>query len=118
SIVTVAAATGSIALPAPTPAAPGSPGPEHTATRTFAGLLARDPGEFVGRRAEQHDLPALLTTGDRPGAVLHGIGGVGPTHPAPANPPPPPPPAPRRILAAPPRPPRRPPPPTPPPRAP
>src|SRR5262249_55559528 len=77
--VTVLAAAGSITLPAPAPAAPGLPGPEHTATRTFGGLLARDPGEFVGRRADQHDLPRLLPTGDRPGVVLHGIGGIGKT---------------------------------------
>src|SRR5262249_3130688 len=70
------AAGGSTTPPAPTPATPGRPGPEHTATRTFGGLLARAPGEFVGRRAEQHELPALLITGDRPGVVLHGIGGI------------------------------------------
>src|SRR5262249_10102101 len=99
------AAAGSIPLPAPAPAAPGLPGPEHTATRTFGGLLARDPGEFVGRRAEQHDLPRLLTTGDRPGVVLHGIGGIGKTTPPAPTPPPPPPPHPRRIVVTPTRPP-------------
>src|SRR5262249_29744756 len=95
SPVTVLAAAGSVTLPAPAPAAPGRPGTEHTATRTFGGLLARDPGEFVGRRAEQHDLPTLLTTGDRPGVVLHGIGGTGPTAPARRTPPPHPRPRPR-----------------------
>ena len=49
------------------------------ATRSIAGLTARDPGEFVGRRVEQRDLPALLVGGSRPGVALTGIGGVGKT---------------------------------------
>jgi len=52
--------------------------------RTIAGLLARNPGEFVGRRREQRQLPTILT-GDSlngrqyHGVVLRGIGGIGKT---------------------------------------
>jgi hypothetical protein len=52
--------------------------------RTVAGLIARDPGEFVGRRAEQRVLPMVLTGGRMDGVTYHGvllrgIGGVGKT---------------------------------------
>jgi tetratricopeptide (TPR) repeat protein len=58
---------------------PPSTAQVQPATRSIAGLIARDPGEFVGRRAEQRDLPGLLTGGGRPGVVLTGIGGIGKT---------------------------------------
>lgn len=62
------------------PAATPPTAPEvQPATRSIGGLIARDPGEFVGRRAEQRDLPTLLTGGPRPGVVLTGIGGIGKT---------------------------------------
>jgi tetratricopeptide (TPR) repeat protein len=47
--------------------------------RQIRGLLARDPGVFVGRRAEQRRLPRLLLDDDTAGVVLYGIGGVGKT---------------------------------------
>ena len=52
--------------------------------RTVAGLSGREPGEFVGRRAEQRVLPAVLcgepiSGVSEHGVLLHGIGGVGKT---------------------------------------
>jgi tetratricopeptide (TPR) repeat protein len=66
------------------PGVAAGPVPQLAGRRTFAGLLARDPGEFVGRRTEQRTLPAHPAVGDptqgSPGRVLlHGIGGVGKT---------------------------------------
>jgi tetratricopeptide (TPR) repeat protein len=59
-------------------ALPAALAPEP-ATRSIAGLVARDPGDFVGRRVEQRDIPALLVDGSSPGVLLSGIGGVGKT---------------------------------------
>ena len=44
-----------------------------------AGLLARQVGEFVGRRREQRRWPVELVGPGVAGLVLHGIGGVGKT---------------------------------------
>jgi len=51
-------------------------------TRSFRGLPARPPGEFVGRRVEQHLAPRVLlddTQVRHHGVLLVGIGGVGKT---------------------------------------
>ncbi|MGV1005310.1 MAG: CHAT domain-containing protein, partial [Candidatus Nanopelagicales bacterium] len=66
------------------PTAPPGPVIEQPAQRTFAGLLARDPGQFVGRRFEQRMLPAVLSGGsvsgtNYHGVLLRGIGGIGKT---------------------------------------
>ena len=47
--------------------------------RLPAGLLARQTGEFVGRRRAQRRWPAELLAPGAAGLVLHGIGGVGKT---------------------------------------
>jgi tetratricopeptide (TPR) repeat protein len=75
SVVTVQAASGSVRVFDPAivefPDRPGS--------RSVGGLLAREVGEFVGRRREQRRLPhELLSTGTA-GVVLQGLGGVGKT---------------------------------------
>ncbi len=76
SVVTVLAGSGSVPVFDPAVTAPPAsrPGP-----RSVGGLLARDPGEFVGRRREQRRLPTHLISGATAGVVLHGIGGVGKT---------------------------------------
>lgn len=80
-ILTVLSAAGSTIVydPRTTPVGAAASGPAQPAGRSFAGLLARDPGEFVGRRIEQRSLPAVLSGGTLAGVVLHGIGGVGKT---------------------------------------
>jgi tetratricopeptide (TPR) repeat protein len=45
----------------------------------IAGLAARGPWYFVGRRAEQRSWPADLTSPGLAGIVVHGIGGTGKT---------------------------------------
>ena len=57
--------------------APSQGGPP--AARVPAGLLARQVGEFVGRRRAQRRWPAELLTPAGAGLVLYGIGGVGKT---------------------------------------
>ena len=47
--------------------------------RLPAGLLARDTGQFVGRRSAQRRWPAGLLSPVGTGLVLYGIGGVGKT---------------------------------------
>jgi tetratricopeptide (TPR) repeat protein len=82
-VVTVLAAT-----PCVIPVDPDQPPTIETGAdsgrATIAGLLARDPGEFVGRRQEQRQLPIVLTGGtlngtQHHGVLLHGIGGIGKT---------------------------------------
>ncbi|MGQ0778562.1 MAG: trypsin-like peptidase domain-containing protein [Pseudonocardiales bacterium] len=53
--------------------------PPPTSPRLPAGLLARQVGEFVGRRREQRRWPVELAGMGLAGLVLHGIGGVGKT---------------------------------------
>ncbi|MGI5246626.1 tetratricopeptide repeat protein [Dactylosporangium sp. CA-139066] len=48
-------------------------------TSEWGPVAARPVGQFVGRRALQRQLPALLAGDDVAGLVLHGIGGVGKT---------------------------------------
>ncbi|MGI5246613.1 tetratricopeptide repeat protein [Dactylosporangium sp. CA-139066] len=48
-------------------------------TSEWGPVAARPVGQFVGRRALQRQLPALLAGDDIAGLVLHGIGGVGKT---------------------------------------
>jgi tetratricopeptide (TPR) repeat protein len=75
SVVTVLAATPSVAVYDPAAPPQTIPAP---ATARLPGLLSRPAGEFVGRRREQHQLPVELVTGStRAGVVLHGIGGIG-----------------------------------------
>jgi CHAT domain len=84
AVVTVLAGQAPSHLLDPAPPSPARVAAADPSRRTVAGLLARDPGEFVGRRSEQRTLPAVLT--GRPvdgvthhGVLLHGIGGVGKT---------------------------------------
>ncbi|MGH4026586.1 MAG: CHAT domain-containing protein, partial [Pseudonocardiaceae bacterium] len=74
-VVTVLAGSGSVLVFDPTVTAP----PAVHGPRSVGGLLARDPGEFVGRRREQRWLPGHLISTATAGLVLHGIGGVGKT---------------------------------------
>jgi hypothetical protein len=53
--------------------------PAPVSPRLPAGLLARQVGEFVGRRREQRRWPVELVGPGGAGLVLHGIGGVGKT---------------------------------------
>ena len=53
--------------------------PAPVSPRLPAGLLARQVGEFVGRRREQRRWPVELVGPGVAGLVLHGIGGVGKT---------------------------------------
>jgi tetratricopeptide (TPR) repeat protein len=83
AVITVLAGSGTVAVF--DPAAPRRDvEADGSARRRVGGLLARDPGEFVGRRAEQRTLPRILA-GDTlngvtyHGVVLRGIGGVGKT---------------------------------------
>ncbi|MGH3932871.1 MAG: hypothetical protein ACRDTF_23185, partial [Pseudonocardiaceae bacterium] len=69
------AGSGSVPLFDPAITAP----PAARGPRSVGGLLARDPGEFVGRRRVQRRLPSHLVSGATAGVVLHGIGGVGKT---------------------------------------
>jgi hypothetical protein len=81
AVVSVLAATGSAVLldsSAPTQPVPAS-GLGPTVRGMPAGLLAREVGEFVGRRRAQRHWPAQLLASGAAGLVLHGIGGVGKT---------------------------------------
>ncbi|MFI5914033.1 CHAT domain-containing protein [Dactylosporangium sp. NPDC051541] len=54
--------------------------PAPTVRGTQWGQVAGRPaGQFVGRRALQRDLPAVLAGDEGAGLVLHGIGGIGKT---------------------------------------
>ena len=79
-VVTVLAGSGSLRVfdPATTPRFTlEAPEPAH---RQIAHLVARDPGEFVGRRREQRSIPRdLVDGGQHAGVVLTGIGGIGKT---------------------------------------
>ncbi len=79
AVLTVLATAGSVTVidPAAEPVAPSQGGPP--AARVPAGLLARQVGEFVGRRRAQRRWPAELLTPAGAGLVLYGIGGVGKT---------------------------------------
>ncbi|WP_232012013.1 tetratricopeptide repeat protein [Actinomyces slackii] len=48
-------------------------------SRRIGELLTLEPGDFVGRRREQHEVPRLLLSPQCSGVVLQGIGGVGKT---------------------------------------
>ena len=76
AVVTVLAASPTVTVldPDTTAAVPRPPQPPQ-----IAGLAARGPWYFVGRRAEQRTWPADLTSPDRAGIVVHGIGGTGKT---------------------------------------
>ncbi len=80
AVVTVLAAAASITVIDPSAAEPSS-GPRRALAgpRVPAGLLARDVGEFVGRRRAQRRWPAELLGPGGTGLVLYGIGGVGKT---------------------------------------
>jgi len=80
AVLTVLATAGSVTMidPSAELAAEGqdtaAPGP-----RVPSGLLAREAGEFVGRRRAQRRWPAELLAPTGAGLVLYGIGGVGKT---------------------------------------
>lgn len=56
-----------------------APDPAAGGAVSLGGLLARDPGLFVGRRREQRTLPPALLAPGAAGLVLHGLGGIGKT---------------------------------------
>ncbi len=76
AVVTVLAASPAVTVldPDATAAVPQPPRPPQ-----IAGLAARGPWYFVGRRAEQRTWPADLTSPGLAGIVVHGIGGTGKT---------------------------------------
>ncbi len=76
AIVTVLAASPAVAVLDPDRTLPGAPQPEAPG---IAGLAARGPWYFVGRRAEQRRWPADLTDSPQAGIVICGIGGTGKT---------------------------------------
>ncbi|MGH3821473.1 MAG: CHAT domain-containing protein [Pseudonocardiaceae bacterium] len=78
AVLTVLARSGNaLVLDPAAPVAGTAPAP--VSPRLPAGLLARQVGEFVGRRREQRRWPAALLGPGVAGLVLHGIGGVGKT---------------------------------------
>ncbi|MBK6872786.1 MAG: tetratricopeptide repeat protein [Kineosporiaceae bacterium] len=80
-VVSVLAGAGALRVfDAAAAVAPFTLGAAEPAGREVAGLLARDPGDFVGRRPEQRRIPRSLLAGDQAaGIVLTGIGGIGKT---------------------------------------
>lgn len=81
AVVSVVTSAGALRVfDAAAPVAPFTLGAAEPAGREIAGLLARDPGDFVGRRPEQRRIPRSLLDGDQAaGVVLTGIGGIGKT---------------------------------------
>jgi tetratricopeptide (TPR) repeat protein len=81
AVVSVLAATGSVVLLDPAGPPQRAAGQSGSAVRETvpAGLLAREIGEFVGRRRAQRRWPTELLAPGAAGLVLHGIGGVGKT---------------------------------------
>ena len=80
AVLTVLATAGSVVVI--DPSAPPGDGDRRAglpAARVPAGLLAREAGEFVGRRRAQRRWPAELLAPRAAGLVLYGIGGVGKT---------------------------------------
>jgi tetratricopeptide (TPR) repeat protein len=82
-VVTVLAGAGTLRVFDPTRTTPPVIGPVEPAVRRFAGLVARDPGQFVGRRRQQRLIPPLMLDGTgaagAAGVVVTGIGGIGKT---------------------------------------
>ena len=76
AVVTVLAASGSIRLFTPDISAPA---PVPSPRREIPGLVGRDTGYFVGRRAEQRHWPRELVSSPYAGLVIHGTGGIGKT---------------------------------------
>ena len=76
AVVTVLAASSAVTVldPGITDKVPRPPEPPQ-----IAGLAARGPWYFVGRRAEQRAWPKDLTSPGVAGIVVHGIGGAGKT---------------------------------------
>lgn len=67
------------ALPLDPAATTAEVAPPPVSPRLPAGLLARQVGEFVGRRREQRRWPVELVNPSVARLMLHGIGGVGKT---------------------------------------
>jgi tetratricopeptide (TPR) repeat protein len=61
------------------PIGPHQPAPAVAPGGRLGGMLARDAGDFVGRRREQRRWPKELLAAGTAGKVLCGIGGVGKT---------------------------------------
>ena len=80
AVLTVLATAGAVTVvnPSATPV-DGHQDTGLSTARVPAGLLAREAGEFVGRRRAQRRWPADLLGPRGAGLVLHGIGGVGKT---------------------------------------
>jgi tetratricopeptide (TPR) repeat protein len=76
AVLSVLAASGSIAVFDPHVQGPSPPPPSRF---TIGSVAARAIGDFVGRRREQRQWPVELVAGTHAGLVLHGIGGVGKT---------------------------------------
>ncbi len=79
AVLTVLAASGTVSLLDPSAAPDSGPSGPEPGRAVPSGLLARDTGEFVGRRRAQRRWPAELLAPGGTGLVLHGIGGVGKT---------------------------------------
>ncbi len=78
AVLTVLTAAGTVGVldPAAPPTIPAR-GSTSAGTGLAGGLLARDTGEFVGRRRAQRRWPVELLAPRGTGLVLHGIGGAG-----------------------------------------
>jgi tetratricopeptide (TPR) repeat protein len=79
AVLSVRASAGSVIVFDPSQPAQKDLGAARHGQVIPGGLLARGPGEFVGRRRAQRRWPAALLAPGGSGLVLHGIGGVGKT---------------------------------------